>query len=52
MNCNILSLVHPIEGDLNLPNFGLSVNDEEMLIETCHIVFHSAATIRFDEPLK
>ena len=41
-----------MEGDVTLPNFGLSKTNEAMLINKCHIVFHSAATIRFDEPLK
>lgn len=34
------------------PNFGLSVSDEWTLVENCHIVFHSAATVRFHEPLR
>jgi thioester reductase-like protein len=41
-----------MEGDLNLPNFGLNKADETILINKCHIVFHCAATIRFNEPLK
>ncbi|CAF1010767.1 unnamed protein product [Adineta steineri] len=51
-NSDFTKIIHPIEGDLRSPNFGLSTHDEEMLIEKCHIVFHSAATVRFDEPLK
>ena len=41
-----------LEGDILDPNFGLSPSDEARLIETCHIVFHSAATVRFHEPLR
>ncbi|CAF1102789.1 unnamed protein product [Didymodactylos carnosus] len=42
----------PIQGDILEPNFGISSADEYTLIEQCHIVFHSAATIRFHEPLR
>jgi hypothetical protein len=34
------------------PNMGISKEDELKLIENVNIVFHSAATVRFDEPLK
>ncbi|CAF0792848.1 unnamed protein product [Didymodactylos carnosus] len=42
----------PIQGDILDQNFGLSSTDEYTLIEQCHVVFHSAATIRFHEPLR
>ena len=41
-----------LQGDILDPNFGLSSTDECTLIENCHIVFHSAATVRFHEPLR
>ena len=41
-----------MQGDILDPNFGLSATDEYTLIEQCHIVFHSAATVRFHEPLR
>jgi fatty acyl-CoA reductase len=41
-----------INGDLMLPNLGLSDEDERLLVKNCNIIFHSAATLRFDEPLK
>ena len=41
-----------MQGDILDPNFGLSAADEYTLIEQCHIVFHSAATVRFHEPLR
>lgn len=44
--------VIPIEGDLLEPNLGISSSDEKLLIDECNIIFHSAATVRFDEPLK
>ena len=41
-----------IEGDLVLPAIGISSEDEKKLVDNVNIVFHSAATVRFDEPLK
>lgn len=43
--------VEAIEGDLVLPAFGLSLHDEQKLISNVNIVIHSAATIKFNEPL-
>ena len=41
-----------IQGDLAEPELGISGQDKEILIKNVNIVFHSAATVRFDEPLK
>jgi len=41
-----------LEGDVSLPNFGLSINDLQLLFDNVSIVFHSAATVRFDQDLK
>lgn len=41
-----------IIGDLNEHNLGISDEDRQMLCKNVSIVFHSAATVRFDEPLK
>ncbi|XP_057663817.1 fatty acyl-CoA reductase wat-like isoform X1 [Diorhabda carinulata] len=41
-----------IAGDCSLPDLGLSSQDRKTLIEETHIVFHVAATVRFDEKLK
>jgi fatty acyl-CoA reductase len=49
---DFMTKLETIEGDLMLPNMGISPEDEQKLIERVHIVFHSAATVRFDEPLK
>ena len=46
------SKLEAIEGDLVEPNMGISPDDEKRIVENVSIVFHSAATIRFDEPLK
>lgn len=42
----------PIEGDCSLPGFGISESDRRKLIENVQIIFHAAATVRFDEKLK
>ena len=44
--------IEPIVGDLSLPSLGISQEDETKLINSVSVVFHSAATLRFDEPLK
>lgn len=41
-----------LKGDLTLPGLGLSENDRQMIYDEINIVFHSAATIRFNEPLE
>jgi fatty acyl-CoA reductase len=41
-----------VTGDITLPGFGLSAFDLELLIENVSVVFHSAATIKFNEELK
>ncbi len=46
------SKLEAIEGDLMEPSMGISEEDEKKLIDNVNIVFHSAATVRFDEPLK
>ncbi|XP_037947415.1 fatty acyl-CoA reductase wat-like [Teleopsis dalmanni] len=44
--------VQGISGDCLLPNLGISAEDRKTLIERVNIVFHMAATVRFDEKLK
>lgn len=41
-----------MKGDMSEPFLGLSEDDQQLLHETVHIVFHSAATVRFDEELR
>ncbi|KAG5319775.1 FACR1 reductase, partial [Acromyrmex heyeri] len=47
-----LNKIFPIKGDVGLSELGLQPEDRDMLIQRVNIVFHSAATVRFDEPLK
>ncbi|KAL1502675.1 hypothetical protein ABEB36_007788 [Hypothenemus hampei] len=49
---DIVNNVEAIEGDVLLPNLGISKEDREMLIKDVNFIFHCAATIRFDESLK
>lgn len=41
-----------VNSDLTLPELALSKEDQSILAENINIVFHCAATIRFNEPLK
>lgn len=41
-----------IAGDCSLPGLGLNEDEKQLLISQVHIVFHCAATVRFDENLK
>lgn len=48
----MLKKIYPVKGDISLPEVGLSPEDKNMLIEKVNIVFHAAATVKFNEPLK
>lgn len=39
-----------VQGDIAELGFGISEEDRELL-QTSNIVFHGAATVRFDEPI-
>ncbi|KAM4572828.1 fatty acyl-CoA reductase 1 isoform 2-T2 [Odontesthes bonariensis] len=41
-----------VNSDLTQPELNLSKGDQSILAENIHMVFHCAATIRFNEPLK
>ncbi|XP_014601322.1 PREDICTED: putative fatty acyl-CoA reductase CG5065 [Polistes canadensis] len=41
-----------IQGDCGLPNLGITTLDETILIKEISIVFHVAATVRFNEKIK
>jgi alcohol-forming fatty acyl-CoA reductase len=41
-----------VAGDCSLAGLGLSLNDRQMLVSNVGIIFHAAATIKFDERLK
>lgn len=41
-----------VSGDISQPLIGLNEPDVNTLLDTVNIVFHSAATVRFDQQLK
>lgn len=43
--------LYAIRGDITLPKFGIGFEDMRLLSRDCTIVFNSAATIRFVEPI-
>ncbi|KAH7954274.1 hypothetical protein HPB49_017127 [Dermacentor silvarum] len=47
-----LQKVTALSGDLSEPNLGLSAHDQATLVNSVTVVFHSGATVRFDEPLR
>jgi fatty acyl-CoA reductase len=44
--------VHAVPGDVVEEGLGLQDDQRSFLEENIHVVFHSAATVRFDEPLR
>ncbi|XP_028403978.1 fatty acyl-CoA reductase 1-like [Dendronephthya gigantea] len=52
VNPGYKEVVHVVDGDMSKPFLGLSKYDQNLLHETVEIVFHSAATVRFDEELR
>ncbi|XP_043521445.1 fatty acyl-CoA reductase 1-like isoform X2 [Frieseomelitta varia] len=48
---SIFNKLHPVQGDANLPDLGLSLEDRIMLTEKVNIVFHVAATVSFNQSL-
>ncbi|XP_026688977.1 fatty acyl-CoA reductase wat-like, partial [Diaphorina citri] len=46
------SKVSAVAGDCSLPGLGLSETDRATLVKQVNIVFHGAATVRFDEHIK
>ncbi|KAH8284633.1 hypothetical protein KR018_008617 [Drosophila ironensis] len=47
-----LSKVIPISGDITSEELGISEKDQHLLCRNVSVVFHSAATVKFDEKLK
>ena len=40
-----------VEGDCTQPGLGLSPDDRQRIVQHVNIVFHMAATVRFNDPL-
>jgi fatty acyl-CoA reductase len=51
-NPQALNKIILIEGDVSMLELGISKTDQDILKDKVSIVMHSAATIRFTEPLK
>jgi fatty acyl-CoA reductase len=47
-----LNKLVPVCGDITLHELGISQADQKILADSVSIVFHSAATVKFDEALK
>lgn len=47
-----LNKIVPIVGDITEPELGISQTDQMLLCQMVSVVFHSAATVKFDEKLK
>jgi len=50
-NPNFTEKLHAVSGDGSLPGLGLSSEDRQFLVDNVSVVFHVAATVRFDDPL-
>ncbi|XP_037301389.1 putative fatty acyl-CoA reductase CG5065 [Manduca sexta] len=46
-----LSKIVPIPGDIAAPDLDIKAEDEAILINEVSVVFHAAATVKFNEPL-
>jgi thioester reductase-like protein len=47
-----LSKLRLVCGDVTKPGLGISETDLKILQDEVNVILHSAATVRFDEPLK
>lgn len=48
----MLQKIVPVKGDITMEGLGLSDEDEARLAEEVEVIFHCAATINFQEPLR
>lgn len=48
---NLLSKLYAVEGDVTMPGLGLSEENEAEIVRRVSVIFHSAATVNFDEDL-
>ena len=48
---NVLKKVVAIRGDVTEPNLGMSSTDEDVIIKNVSVIFHVAATVKFDDEL-
>jgi fatty acyl-CoA reductase len=48
----MITKIKIIQGDCSLVNVGISEEDRKLIIDNVTLIYHCAATIRFDEKLK
>lgn len=51
-NAKIFDKIKVIRGDVTQPNLGISQEHQNELIQNVNIVFHSAATVRYEKTEK
>uniref|UniRef100_A0A8C6XWN7 Fatty acyl-CoA reductase n=1 Tax=Naja naja TaxID=35670 RepID=A0A8C6XWN7_NAJNA len=49
---NFHEKIKPISAEFTKPNLAISSEDMEEMLSEVNVIFHCAATVRFDEPLK
>uniref|UniRef100_A0A8D8QHM0 Fatty acyl-CoA reductase n=1 Tax=Cacopsylla melanoneura TaxID=428564 RepID=A0A8D8QHM0_9HEMI len=49
---HFMNKVTTVTGDVSLPGLGLSQTDRALLTQNVNIIFHGAATVRFDEKIQ
>lgn len=49
---SIVEKVEAVPGDVSVPDLGMTTKDREKIKSEAEIIFHCAATVRFDETLK
>lgn len=47
----IFKKVHPIVGDIRQLGLGISPDDRKLIVENVSVIFHAAASVRFDDPI-
>ncbi|XP_043527952.1 fatty acyl-CoA reductase wat-like [Frieseomelitta varia] len=48
---SVLNRIHPVKGQMSMPDLRLSPEERIMLIENVNIVIHIAATVKINESL-
>lgn len=47
-----MKYIKVIDGNIEEPSLGISSDDHKWLVENVNFIFHCAATIKFNEPIK
>ena len=49
---NVLNKIVSVHGDVSATDLGLSKEDKQRVVTEVNVVFHAAATVRFNESIK